>query len=87
MYRTAYRNSKGEEVPSPKPELSERYTDMVMKPLQHAQARQQFLLFRSSLVGASCSAPALPSCILDYAVQHALNPTSNPSSRLRRGRG
>ncbi|CAM9797753.1 unnamed protein product [Ectocarpus sp. 8 AP-2014] len=45
MYRTAYRNSKGEEVPSPKPELSERYTDMVMKPLQHAQARQHFFFF------------------------------------------
>ncbi|CAN0286755.1 unnamed protein product, partial [Ectocarpus fasciculatus] len=37
VYRTAYRNSKGEEVPSPKPELSEHYPEMVMKPLQHAQ--------------------------------------------------
>ncbi|CAM9209432.1 unnamed protein product [Scytosiphon promiscuus] len=37
MYRTAYRNAKGEVVPSPKPELSERYKDLVMKPLQEAQ--------------------------------------------------
>ncbi|CAN0377648.1 unnamed protein product [Pylaiella littoralis] len=38
MYRTAYRNAKGEAVPSPKPELSEEYKDLVLKPLQDAQA-------------------------------------------------
>lgn len=38
MYRTAYQNAEGEAVPSPKPELSEQYKDLVMKPLQEAQA-------------------------------------------------
>lgn len=38
MYRTAYHDPKGEAVPSPKPELSEEYKDLVMKPLQEAQA-------------------------------------------------
>lgn len=37
MYRTAYRNAKGESVPCPKPELSEQYKDLVMKRLQDAQ--------------------------------------------------
>lgn len=79
MYRTAYRNSKGEAVLSPKPELSERYTDMVMKPLQHAQARERlffflFLFFRFfCLVGASYSAPCLsPSSTFANVVQHVL---------------
>eukprot|EP00752_Nemacystus_decipiens_P018483 g16572.t1 len=37
MYRTVFQNANGEAVPSPKPELSEQYKDLVMKPLQEAQ--------------------------------------------------